>query len=45
MSDAMLKEIKPWDWKIRSQQFYKLFRKLIEDAEHAGKYKPTVCVS
>jgi len=45
MSDSMLKEIEPWDWKQRSKQFYKLFRTLIEDPQNASKYKPTVRIT
>ena len=44
MSDAMVKEIAPWNWQQRSVQFYDLFRQLIEDPQHAPKYKPTVSI-
>jgi glycosyltransferase involved in cell wall biosynthesis len=30
MSNNMLKEIEPWDWKVRSTRFYDLFRKVIK---------------
>jgi len=29
MSHNMIHEIEPWDWKIRSQEYYSLFRKLL----------------
>jgi len=31
MSNNMLKEISNWDWKKRSEEFYDLFRKLIDE--------------
>lgn len=30
LSENMLEEIKSWDWKIRSQQYYELFRKILQ---------------